>query len=137
MSSTRRLTDQQPTLATVAELAGVSRQTVSNALNNPELLREDTLQRVQAAIDELDYTPNRAARQLRTRASGPYVHIHLHADLDPGLSLQQAHEIVVEAERRVLAAFPAADILIHPDPRGRAEPHGGAFAEAGQPPAPG
>jgi hypothetical protein len=29
----------------------------------------------------------------------------------------------------VLGAFPDADILIHPDPRGRAEPHGGAFAE--------
>ncbi|MGY2873025.1 DNA-binding LacI/PurR family transcriptional regulator [Marmoricola sp. URHA0025 HA25] len=69
MSPTRRLTDQYPTLATVAERAGVSRQTVSNALNNPELLREDTLERVQAAILELGYTPNRAARQLRTRAS--------------------------------------------------------------------
>jgi LacI family transcriptional regulator len=69
MSPTRRLTEQYPTLATVAERAGVSRQTVSNALNNPELLREDTLERVQAAIEELGYTPNRAARQLRTRAS--------------------------------------------------------------------
>jgi DNA-binding LacI/PurR family transcriptional regulator len=69
MSPNRRLTDPYPTLATVAERAGVSRQTVSNALNNPELLREDTLERVQAVIAELGYTPNRAARQLRTRAS--------------------------------------------------------------------
>ena len=69
MSPSRRLTGPHPTLATVAEQAGVSRQTVSNALNNPELLREDTLARVQAVIDELGYTPNRAARQLRTRAS--------------------------------------------------------------------
>lgn len=68
MSPSRRL-DPQPTLATVAERAGVSRQTVSNALNNPDLLREDTLARVQAVIDELGYTPNRAARQLRTRSS--------------------------------------------------------------------
>jgi DNA-binding LacI/PurR family transcriptional regulator len=58
-----------PTLADVAELAGVSRQTVSNAVNNPDLLRSDTLQRVQEAIDELGYSPNRAARNLRTRAS--------------------------------------------------------------------
>jgi hypothetical protein len=29
----------------------------------------------------------------------------------------------------VLDAFPQADIIIHADPRGRAEPHGGAFAE--------
>jgi DNA-binding LacI/PurR family transcriptional regulator len=58
-----------PTLADVAERAGVSRQTVSNAVNNPDLLREDTLQRVQEAIAELGYLPNRAARNLRTRAS--------------------------------------------------------------------
>lgn len=58
-----------PTLADVAELAGVSRQTVSNAVNNPDLLREDTLARVQQAIDQLGYLPNRAARNLRTRAS--------------------------------------------------------------------
>ena len=58
-----------PTLADVAELAGVSRQTVSNAVNNPELLRADTLLRVQTAIADLGYTPNRAARSLRTRAS--------------------------------------------------------------------
>ncbi len=58
-----------PTLADVAERAGVSRQTVSNAVNNPDLLRPDTLARVQEAIDELGYSPNRAARNLRTRAS--------------------------------------------------------------------
>jgi DNA-binding LacI/PurR family transcriptional regulator len=58
-----------PTLADVAERAGVSRQTVSNAVNNPDLLRSDTLARVLAAIDELGYSPNRAARNLRTRAS--------------------------------------------------------------------
>jgi ferrous-iron efflux pump FieF len=67
--------------------------------------------------------------QLRTRASGPYIHIQMHADLDPDVSLAEAHAIVVSAEKRVLEAFPAADILIHADPRGRAEPHGGAFAE--------
>ena len=36
---------------------------------------------------------------------------------------------MVAAEHRVLDAFPAADIIIHPDPRGHAEPHGGAFGE--------
>ncbi len=65
--------EQQPhppaTLADVAQRAGVSRQTVSNALNNPDLLRPDTLARVQAAVAELGYSPNRAARNLRTRTS--------------------------------------------------------------------
>lgn len=67
--------------------------------------------------------------QLRTRASGPYVHMQMHVDLDPELTLETAHQVIVAAENRVLAAFPSADIIIHADPRGRAEPHGGAFAE--------
>ncbi len=71
----------------------------------------------------------RGVHQLRTRASGPYVHIQLHAELDPDMTLEQAHEVVVEAENRVLEAFPAADIIIHPDPEEGARPHGGAFAE--------
>jgi divalent metal cation (Fe/Co/Zn/Cd) transporter len=56
--------------------------------------------------------------------------MQMHVDLDPRLSLEDAHRIIVEAERRLLAAYPMADILIHPDPRGLAEPHGGAFSEA-------
>jgi DNA-binding LacI/PurR family transcriptional regulator len=61
--------ESAPTLATVAAEAGVSRQTVSNALNSPDLLRPDTLRRVQEAIERLGYSPNRAARNLRTRSS--------------------------------------------------------------------
>jgi len=67
--------------------------------------------------------------QVRTRASGPYLHVQAHMDLDPALSLAVAHAVMVAAENRILAAFPTADILIHPDPRGVAEPHGGAFSE--------
>jgi cation diffusion facilitator family transporter len=70
--------------------------------------------------------------QLRTRASGPYVHIQMHVDLDAQLTLEAAHAVIVAAEKRILEAFPSADIIIHADPRGRAEPHGGAFSEAGQ-----
>ena len=69
------------------------------------------------------------AHQLRTRASGTVWLIQMHVDLDPELTLEAAHEIVVGAERRILAAHPLADIIIHPDPKGRAEPHGGAFGE--------
>jgi DNA-binding LacI/PurR family transcriptional regulator len=69
LSDVNRLAEGPPTLATVAAEAGVSRQTVSNALNSPELLRPETLERVQEAITRLGYSPNRAARNLRTRAS--------------------------------------------------------------------
>lgn len=71
----------------------------------------------------------RGVHQLRTRASGPYVHIQMHAELDPRMTLEEAHHVVVAAEKRVLEHFPAADIIIHADPQDRAEAHGGAFAE--------
>lgn len=63
---------------------------------------------------------------LRTRAAGPLIHIQFHADLDPALTLEAAHRIIVAAEQRILAVYPGADVLIHPDPHGRAEPHGAA-----------
>nr|WP_110945532.1 LacI family DNA-binding transcriptional regulator [Streptomyces avicenniae] len=53
----------------VARRAGVSPQTVSNALNSPELLRPDTLARVRQAVDAMGYRPHRAAQALRTRSS--------------------------------------------------------------------
>ncbi|PNG90301.1 hypothetical protein SMF913_25766 [Streptomyces malaysiensis] len=53
----------------VARRAGVSPQTVSNAINSPDLLRPETLERVRAAIDEMGYRPSRAAQTLRTRSS--------------------------------------------------------------------
>lgn len=57
--------------------------------------------------------------QLRARMAGSVMSIQMHVDLEPSLTLEQAHDIVVEAENRLLAAFPRADILIHADPRGR------------------
>lgn len=53
----------------VAVAAGVSVGTVSNVLNRPERVSEATVQRVQAAIDELGFVRNDAARQLRAGRS--------------------------------------------------------------------
>ena len=59
----------RPTLESVAEQASVSRQTVSNVLNSPHLVRPETIERVRAVIDEVGYRPHGAARQLRTHQS--------------------------------------------------------------------
>jgi DNA-binding LacI/PurR family transcriptional regulator len=64
------------TVEDVALRAGVSRQTVSNVLNKPEVVRESTRERVQRAIEELAYRPSVAARSLRTRRSST-IGIHL------------------------------------------------------------
>ena len=69
-------------------------------------------------------------QDLRTRASGPIVHIQAHVAMHPRQSVDAAHRVLVKAESRILARFPAADIMLQPDPDGRAEPHAGAFAQA-------
>jgi len=56
-------------MADVARLAGVSHQTVSRVLNGSPNVRTETRERVLAAIRELDYRPNTAARTLVTRRS--------------------------------------------------------------------
>jgi DNA-binding LacI/PurR family transcriptional regulator len=58
-----------PAMVDVARLAGVSHQTVSRVLNNHPNVRVETARRVRAAIAELGYRPNRAARALVTGRS--------------------------------------------------------------------
>lgn len=72
--------------------------------------------------------------QLRTRASGPLVHIQFHLSLPADLSLREAHSVEVACERRLMAVYPAADIIIHADPHGAAEPHGAEFFRSASPP---
>ena len=60
---------RDPAMTDVARLAGVSHQTVSRVLNDHPNVRAQTRLRVQAAIAELGYRPNRAARVLATGTS--------------------------------------------------------------------
>jgi DNA-binding LacI/PurR family transcriptional regulator len=57
------------TLEAVARVAGVSRATVSRVVNDSPRVRPDVRVSVEAAIHQLGYTPNRAARSLVTRRS--------------------------------------------------------------------
>ncbi len=53
-----------PTIADVARLAGVSPMTVSRVINSESNVRAETRDTVNAAIRQLDYAPNPAARRL-------------------------------------------------------------------------
>jgi LacI family transcriptional regulator len=57
----------QATLEMVAAAAGVSRSTVSRVVNRSPSVRPEMAAVVQAAIDQLSYVPNRAARSLASR----------------------------------------------------------------------
>jgi DNA-binding LacI/PurR family transcriptional regulator len=56
-------------MADVAAVAGVSHQTVSRVLNGLPGVRPETMERVEAAIGELGYRRNLAARMLASARS--------------------------------------------------------------------
>jgi DNA-binding LacI/PurR family transcriptional regulator len=57
----------RPRISDVATLAGTSVSTVSNLLNGrPDRMSQETVRRIEAAIDQLGYRPHWAARQLKT-----------------------------------------------------------------------
>lgn len=60
---------KRATIEMVARYCGVSRQTISNAINAPERLRPETLHKVLKAIEEMGYRASHAARSLRTDAT--------------------------------------------------------------------
>lgn len=59
---------------------------------------------------------------LRTRSAGPVSFIQLHLELDGSMSLAHAHAISDKVEAKIRAAFPNAEVIIHQDPAGIAEP---------------
>ena len=63
MSKTER---RRPTMVDVAQLAGLSHQTVSRVLNDQPSVRPETRQRVLEAIEKLEYRRNGFARALVT-----------------------------------------------------------------------
>ena len=65
-----RVTTKKVTIKDVAREAGVSISTVSNALNNVDVLNPDTKERVLEVAKRLNYTPNLNGRNLKAQATG-------------------------------------------------------------------
>ena len=66
----KKLLSVAPKLNDVARLAGVGNATVSRVLNGRNNVSEDKTRRINRAIAELNYRPNRIARSLKGAASG-------------------------------------------------------------------
>tara|TARA_B100000073_G_scaffold348156_1_gene365399 strand:- start:346 stop:1296 length:951 start_codon:yes stop_codon:yes gene_type:complete len=78
----------------------------------PEEERQEIEQIILQHEDVLDM------HDLRTNKSGMHVFISFDIDLQPDLSLKQAHDIAREVELSLLARFINAEIMIHMDPHG-------------------
>ena len=92
------MSSREPTLADVAQLAGVSPTTVSRVLNNRGYLSEKTKRGVADAIAALGYRPNSLARALHgksTQTVGLIV---------PAVSLPFFGELAVEVENALAEA---------------------------------
>lgn len=61
--------EKKATLASVAELAGVSKITASRAFSQPNKVHPETLQRILHIAEELGYSINVSARNLRAKSS--------------------------------------------------------------------
>jgi LacI family transcriptional regulator len=87
-------------MADVGRLAGVSATTVSFVVNDQrdQTISEATRARVLAAVAELGYRPNRAARQLRTRRAATVGFVTDQIAVDPfaGPAISGAHDVAWE-----------------------------------------
>lgn len=60
---------KKSTITDVAEKVGMTTITVSRALNTPEKVKAETLEKILAAASELNYVPNAMARNLKSKQS--------------------------------------------------------------------
>jgi DNA-binding LacI/PurR family transcriptional regulator len=100
----------RPTMADVARLAGVSHQTVSRVLNKHPYVRPQTRAGVLAAILELGYRPNAAARSLVTKRTNALGVISFDTTLYGPASMLHGIEQAARPDYSVtIASLPAVD----------------------------
>lgn len=86
-----------------------------NLLMDRELPEEDR-ERIRAIA--MAHPAVISLHDLRTRSSGTQTFIQFHLELDPNLTLIDAHAIAEAVMHEVEHAFPNAEVLIHEDPFG-------------------
>ena len=99
-----------PVMADVAQLAGVSHQTVSRVLNDHPNVRPDTREKVLDAIQQLAYRPNAAARALVTRRTHTLGVISTDSALyGPAMMLDGIERAAQHGYFVLIASLPALD----------------------------
>jgi LacI family transcriptional regulator len=104
------------TIRDVARVSGVSPMTVSRVINESERVSPETRQRVEHAIAELGYVPNRHARGLSRRRTGT-IAVIVPDVANPFFTLivRAAEEVARRADYRVLLCDTRADVTVERD----------------------
>lgn len=113
------------TIWDVAREAGVSPSTVSNVLHNRDVVKAETVERVLAAIEKLDFHPSRAAQGLRQQAARAIGFLvldpnprwptdPLHAEVIAGMTLaasEHDYSLLIDQPRQANGHISARDFL--------------------------
>ncbi|MBD3689493.1 LacI family DNA-binding transcriptional regulator [Nanchangia anserum] len=90
--------DRRPSMTDVARIAGVSAQTVSRVLNEPDRVADGTRERIRAAMRELGYRRNLSARALKRARSETIGLVHTGVSSYGPLSMLDAIERAARGE---------------------------------------
>ena len=101
-------------------------QTAINQLMDREWPDEKRRRVVEVAKQHPQF---RGIHDLRTRTSGMHDFVQFHLEVDPDLTVRDAHDVVEDVERALERAFPGADVLIHLDPEGHVDQPGNRLVE--------
>lgn len=96
---------KKPTIKDVAQLAGVSFKTVSRVVNNEAWVSDEIKARVQDAIAQLHYQPNRTARLMRT---APFSLAFVYDNPNSHYVIEMQNGILSECRKR------GFELVIHP-----------------------
>ncbi len=102
------------TIRDIAQAAGVSIGTVSNYLNDPAMVADETRERIAAVVKELDYHPRAAARSLKSRQTHRIGLVPIISTVDDNRSNDPGDNAFLEllAGLNTLATQNGFDILI-------------------------
>ncbi|MFS2222317.1 LacI family DNA-binding transcriptional regulator [Pantoea sp. B65] len=112
--------NRSATLEDVANLAGVSQQTVSRVLNNPALVSQRTRDTIMQAMHTLNYVPNRSAQLLAGKALPALglitASLTLHAPSQVAAAIKshaEAHQLQVTMAMLKSADYPQLQVALN------------------------
>lgn len=115
------------TIADVAHAAGVSISTVSYVMSGKRTISQETRERVERAIDQLEYSPHASARSLASRSTNV---IGLQAPLRSGVDVNVIMEIVAGVVREARARHYDILLLTSDDSAGLSRAARGSMVDA-------
>ena len=96
--------------------AGIQILSRSTRVLVDEVLPEEELKAVRAAIEEFGSPEVAGFHKLRARRAGSRRYVDLHVQFRSGTTLERAHELAHELQREIRARVRGADVLIHLEP---------------------